>query len=466
MSELDDDLAALVGLGGNHASTIPGTMRPTSPAGPGEPRSVKGWEPGYKVDPATGGLLVTTVATTANVQRDEGAWHGLVEELGLSIPEGWLVRLVEAKYDSAAWVRDKQFTEWPDADAREARGESRYTKTPATREGVWRYRFAVEPSAYAVHNDDVNSIIRDAMRVKRKRKAPLAAPAVRSLNVVYADPQAGKVALLGGTRELVGRFRDCIDMLDDHVRDLKGAGRAPDVAAWLDAGDSCEGFQNVTAQKYTNDLSMTQQIRVHRRLTFSGLDYLAGKFPEVKAASCGSNHARVRDGKDPVGPPDDDWGLEVLSQVQDAYSRNEDAYGHVKFAYPPGWRDTLCLDLGGMPVGLAHGHQFNRPEQADAWWKGQTFGNQPVTDARILVTGHFHHFAAKEIGNGRLWVQAPTLDNGSDWYTQRSGEVSQPGLLVFSTTEDGWDDLRILRPDPIPVKDILARSEGASWSSR
>ena len=47
---------------------------------------------------------------------------------------------------------------------------------------------------------------------------------------------------------------------------------------------------------------------------------------------------------------------------------------------------------------------------------------------------------SQQLGAGRLWVQAPTLDNGSDWYAMRSGEVSQPGLMVFSVTADGWDD--------------------------
>jgi len=439
------DLESLVSLGGGHDTTIPGTVRPAPQSAP--PR---GWEPGYKV--ADGGsMVVTTTAVAENVQHDEGAWRGLVEQLGLTIPRGWTVRLVEAKYDPGAWGRDEQFVEWPDADEREAAGKSRFTKSAATRQPVWRYRFSVEPDQGRVHDDDVAAIIAEAMRKRRQRPTAVDAPR-RSLNVVYADPQAGKVASLGGTPELVARFRDSLDMLDDHVRDLRKIGRGPTEAAWLDAGDSCEGFNNVTAQKYTNDLTMTQQVRIHRRLTFHGLDYLARTFPSVTAASCGSNHARVRDGKDPVGPPSDDWGLEVLSQVQDAYSRNEGAYGHVKFAYPPDWKDTLCLDLGGLNVGLAHGHQVGRPEQIHGWWKGQTFGNQPVTDARILCTGHFHHFSAKEVGDGRLWVQAPTLDNGSDWYSQVSGESSVPGLMVFSTTADGWDDLRILRPKGVDAE--------------
>lgn len=426
------DLNALVSLGGGH----PTTLRGVQPAGEVPARTPKGWEPGYRVQ-ADGSKLVTVLAQSVNVEHDEQAWHGMVEQLGMTIPPGWTVRMVEAKYDPVAWTRDDP--------------EQKYATTKA----VWRYRFAVEPDTIRIHNDDVDSMIADAMRVKRKPKSALEVVDRRSLNVVYADPQAGKVALLGGTAQLVDRFRQCLDMLDDHVRDLKKIKRGPTEAAWLDGGDCIENFQNVKAQARTNDLQMTQQVRVHRRMTYHGLDYLAAKFDAVTAASCGSNHARERDGKDPVGPPDDDWGLEILSQVQDGYSRNLDAFGHVKFAYPPAWKDTLCLDLGGMPVGLAHGHQFNRPESATTWWKGQTFGNQPVTDARILVTGHFHHFAAKQVGDGRLHIQAPTLDNGSDWFTQRSGEVSSPGLLVFSTTADGWDDLRILRPDAPPFDPIL-----------
>ena len=84
------------------------------------------------------------------------------------------------------------------------------------------------------------------------------------------------------------------------------------------------------------------------------------------------------------------------------------------------------------------------------------FGTQPVTDAKILVTAHLHHWAAKECGDGRLWLQAPTLDAGSPWFSRLSGEMSVPGILVFSTTEDGWDDLRILRPDAPEVPTLKA----------
>lgn len=443
------DLSALIAPGGAHGTTIKDTQRPTaaSAGGVGGPPP-KGWEPGVRFLDA-GAMMVTTPATTLNLQRDESAWTSFVEEqLGLELPAGFVAILKEAKYDPAAWHRDTEFLEYPDKDAGGGR-KSSWTKAPAVTRPVWRYKFAIELASEKLHNEDVAAIIAEIMAVRRTRpNAPAAETARRALNVVFADPQAGKVALMGGTRALAQRIGDCFDMLEDHIRDLDAVGRPASEATWWDGGDCIEGFSNVKAQQQTNDLSLTQMIRAHRRFSFAGLDLLSERFSSVQALTAGSNHARVREGKDPVNRNDDDWGIEVLSQLQDAYSRNPDAYGHVRFGYPNAWRDSLAVDSGGLEIGLAHGHQFSNgsDKAVKDWWKDQTFGEQPVANARVLLSGHFHHWATREMGNGRLWIQAPTLDNGSDWFTGIKGEVSHPGLLVFSSTEHGWDDLRILRP--------------------
>lgn len=442
--ELLRDLTALVAPGGAHGTTIKGASRPSSSPDP------KGWEPGVKYE--SNRMVVTSTGQEANVQGDPAAWRQIVAQLGLEVPHGYVVRLAEAKYDPAAWHRDTEFTEWPDADERAASDKptSRYTKAPAVTRPVWRYRFVVEPDSGQMHLDDVDRIFAETMKARPKKRPAVPPDAVRrAVNVVYADPQAGKVALLGGSEALVARLADSFDLLTDYVRDLKKVGRAPTEATWIDAGDTCEGFNNTPAQKYQNDLTMTQQVRFSRRAQLHGLNFLADRFDTVKAVTCGSNHNQLREGKDAIGPPDNDWGIEVMSQIQDAFAQNTDARGHVQFGYPHQWRDTLSIDSGGLLLGLVHGHQFKSGTDKGVadWWKGQTFGEQPVARARVLVSGHFHHFAAREMGNGRLWVQAPTIDNGSDWFTQISGEVSSPGLMVFTTTEHGWDDLRILRAD-------------------
>ncbi|MFJ4988746.1 hypothetical protein ACIP9H_33720 [Streptomyces sp. NPDC088732] len=383
----------------------------------------RGWETGVRYEPS--GTMVVTTPATEQPPNSEADWRERVEALGLAIPDGFRVRLVEARHDPAAWHRDAQ-------------GDDAVTRA------VWRCRYVIEPATPAwMSADDVDALVRDAMRRRRKPRTAVDT-AERALVVVYADAQAGKVGRDGGTPELVARVAERFDRLDDHIRDLKAVGRGPSAAYWMDAGDCVENYENTAQQAYTNDLTMTEMIRVHRRITFEGLDRLAGRFDRVVAATCGSNHGRVRRGREAVGPPSDDWGLEVMSQVADAYARNADAYGHVSFVVPETWRETVSLDVAGTIVGLAHGHQYARPDKAGDWWRGQTFGRQPVADAAVLVTGHFHHFRAQQMGHGRLWIQAPTLDNGSDWYTVRSGEVSTSGLLVLSVGPDGWDDLRIL----------------------
>jgi hypothetical protein len=61
-----------------------------------------GWEPGV-----LHGDEGTLTVTTDRVPKldDQDSWKAAVESLGVSIPEGWAIRLYEARYDPAAWHR-------------------------------------------------------------------------------------------------------------------------------------------------------------------------------------------------------------------------------------------------------------------------------------------------------------------------------------------------------------------------
>lgn len=407
-------MAASIGNGQGQASSV---LRPTvTPV-------AKEWQPGIKYD--GNGAMTATTPAVEKLPNDQGAWKKLLDDLDFDVPTGWRVRLVEAKYDPAAWTR-------------EAEGADAVTQA------VWRYRFAVEPASFASYGqEDIAQMVKDAMHAKRP-KPKEASDVDRSLVVVYADPQVGKTDDRGGTPELLTRVAEKFDKLDDHIRDLKKIGRGVNKAVWLDGGDCIENFENTAQQAQTNDLTLTEMVRVHRRLTFDGLTRLAKKFPSLTAAVCASNHAQVRRGGKQVGPPSDDWGIEVMSQVADAFALNPDAYGHVKFVVPERWRETVAVDVSGYPIGLVHGHQYPNPDKALDWWQKQALSDQPVSGAKLLVTNHYHHFRVRSVANGRLIIQAPTLDNGSAWWTNKSGEQSPAGLLVFSVTKEGVDDLRIL----------------------
>jgi hypothetical protein len=138
-----------------------------------------------------------------------------------------------------------------------------------------------------------------------------------------------------------------------------------------------------------------------------------------------------------VGQPGlDDWGIVIAKQIARLAKETETKLE----VYVPNPEDeSLALDVFGDQfhvLGMVHGHQAARPEGIPSWWTKQAFGNQPVAAATVLMTGHFHHLRVQELGqsaNGgsRYWIQAKTMDNGSNWYRLNSGSDSQAGITCF-----------------------------------
>lgn len=281
-----------------------------------------------------------------------------------------------------------------------------------------------------------------AVKAYRRKPKAMTEPGRAALVVVMADPQWGKTGSGGNSQDLANRILSKRDALADHIRTLRSFMQI-DEAVFLDPGDGIENFENVAAQAQTNDLDLTAQVEHHIWGTHLFLEYLAREFPRVQSAGCGSNHCRVRKNREAVGKPTDDWGVFVQRQIRAAYKLNPDAFGHVEFRLPTEWSETVALDVVGKRIGLAHGHQASEDKIPD-WFAMQSHGRQPVADADILVTGHYHSYRAQDVGNGQRWYQAPTLDNGSDWYTHKTGKVSKPGMLTFVVTADGPDWERIL----------------------
>lgn len=245
--------------------------------------------------------------------------------------------------------------------------------------------------------------------------------------VGWSDTQTGKVGSRGDTTDLVERIEATRHKLEAFVKQHK-----PEAAIFLNVGDSVEGFENTGGQMFTNDLSIMEQVDLEATFQWETLKMLAKLTGNVTAASVGSNHCQWRRGKDRLGNPLDDWGIHIQRQLA---RLAQETNTPIKFYEPQPYDESLAIPVYDEVIGLAHGHQANRPEQIPNWWRGQSHGDQAVAEATILNTGHFHHLRVMETGrkNGhsRWWVQMPTLDNGSDWYRQRYGDDSDPGLCVY-----------------------------------
>lgn len=418
MSGLGDALAGLASAAGPNATAGDTADRAGRYAAP------KGWEPGVKYDPA-GPMLVTTTAQSANMQADVQAWQDMVAELGLTVPDGWRVRLVEAKYDPAAWHRDEQFT---------AGG----VKSPATTRPVWRYRFAVEPSLSTVSIDELLA------RVKRAKPAGRKPPAgERAFLVAMGDLQIGKQDG-DGPAGTVDRVVASIDAQAARLKELRRAGRQVGTVhlAWL--GDCVEGFTSQGgASAWRTSLTMTEQVRIVRRLMLHQVETFRPLAERIVLSSIPGNHDEPqRFGKAGITRYDDSWAVEAAIQVADALALNRPAYGHVSIVTPARDELTLTLDVAGTTVGLAHGHQM-RPGRALSWWAEQAHGMQPIGEATVLLTGHLHHLVVNQ-GGPKTHIQTPAYEAESTWWRHRTGQVAPTGAVTLVVGGGTWADLAVL----------------------
>lgn len=277
---------------------------------------------------------------------------------------------------------------------------------------------------------DLPTLYAQAKRTKPAAPKPVQG---KAFVILTADFQVGKVASRGGTRELIERIQAAYARIDAHLKKNKY-----ERILILDAGDIVEGIENAAnfAQLQSNDLSPMQQVDLASALMWDLLK-IATKFAPVSYATVGSNHCQWRVSKQAVGKPGvDDWGVVIVQQLR---RLSHEVGLDVSFYIPQPHDESLTVDVFGDGfhiVGLAHGHQVNRPDMMGRWLEKQAFGHQPLAGFTVFCSGHFHHTRIEEFGqahNGgsRFWVQGSTMDNGSDWFRLTSGSDSQTGITCF-----------------------------------
>ncbi len=286
-----------------------------------------------------------------------------------------------------------------------------------------------------VETFSLDHLYAEAKKVKRAASG-FSPDSGRSTVVVISDWQIGKTGRRGGTPELLERLEDARNKVA-----IELAKRDPASILILDGGDGIEGFESGGDPAFTNDLSLPDQIDCYATELFKFVR-LANTFAsETHVAVAPSNHSSWRRGKQNLGKPSDDFGVHAHKQV----SKVAAAAGmEITWHYADDYDESLCVDFAGSAIGLVHGNQF-APGKAIDWWQAQTFGDQACARADVLVTAHYHSFGAGVAGMNpfskreRMWLGAPTLDSGSDWYRNIKGRDSLPGTMIFDITADGFD---------------------------
>jgi predicted phosphodiesterase len=415
---LGDSLAA------EYAKAGPSSASPTR----GRQGAPKGFEPGIRYD---GGVPVEITTDLVSEAPTEDEWRHIVEGMGIVMPDGWRLVLVEARFDPAAWTREQPFV--PGTE------DTTQRKMPATTRPAWRYRFRVEQVATAL-GTVADELLAAIDRWRPQKSAYANNPARDAFTVVYADMQIGKwEPAAGGTDRTVARILALTDQALAEYRALAKRGTVGPVALVF-PGDGCEGYVSQGGRLIARtDLFPTEMVRVYRRLVAHAVMAFAKVAPAVAVIAVGGNHDQST--RQVETAHHDSWDVDAAAAVCERLADQPEKFGHVTWHMPSQDSDVVTVDLAGTIVAVAHGHQFKGGAQK--WWAGQSHGMRPAGEATLLLSGHLHHLLVTQTG-ARTHVQAPALDNGSEWWARETGDSAPSGLLTLTVGRGGWDRLRVL----------------------
>jgi predicted phosphodiesterase len=431
-------------------------MSPEVPSDPNAP-TARSWQPGLEMD--RNGIITVTTRTVPVIKGETDAHLGTPEEfLWKQLIDDWSVdpekmEIIDGSISLIQWMS-------PIKGATEA-----HQVIPLQRYKVQLRRRREFDPAYADVTELIEEIKKSGSKKKLKEIDPeLAKNAERAMVVTMADWQIGK-GEGDGTAGTVKRVLKGLDQLVQHIKDLKKLGRAPDVILLVGMGDlveRCSG--NYPSQAFISDLDEREQSRVARRLVIEYVNRISDLGIYVMLSGVGGNHGENRNGEGKAYTrPSDNLDVALIDQVGDVISNNPERYeGRVEVFVPDGGLELL-VKLAGVNLGFIHGHQNSSPGNSvcgtlENWWTKQVMGGvrNLMSAAQILVSGHYHHFLQSE-ATGRVMFQCPSQDPGSQWYKDKTGKHSPPGMLTFmvSSTAYGerlWGDLFICTSqiDPEP----------------
>jgi predicted phosphodiesterase len=302
-----------------------------------------------------------------------------------------------------------------------------------------------------LHVDELTKVIR------RRTRKPVAPPRTNRTATTFglglADWQIGKAENGEGSDSTVQRWLNGLEEAQREIKRLRKSNASLDDLALLSVGDLIEGCGgHYDMQTFSVDLDRREQCRTVRELITKTILELGPLFDHTTLAAVPGNHGENRHkGKAFTNFSDND-DLACPEAVGEAFRLAGWDEDRLSVIMPEGHDElTMTIDLNGVNVALAHGHQFrggvNALKKAEEFWRGQDFGHRAARDAQILFSGHFHSYHNVNITAGRSWWQAPTIDTGSAWFTNGSGVTATRGVLsmVFDAEHPlGYDHLRML----------------------
>ena len=383
-------------------------------------KAPQGWEPGVVWDGRKGTI------TTSAIHEPPKDWSGLLRERGLD-PE-----LYEVVGDSIRWT---SFDGWK----KDYPGGEAYSTICYSYKAEIRLKSPERPNLDEIYQS-----------IKKSKKPLKEAPSGDTTFVVaLSDWQTGNRDG-GGVEKQVQEIALLPDKLAKRVKDLRKTGVQIDHIVIAGLGDLVEGTcGHYPAQQFRIEVDRREQMKIVRRGIRDIICALAPLAKKVTVTAVGGNHGENRglSGKAFTTTGDND-DVAIFEQLAEAFAMNKEAFPNVSWRLPLE-RLTTSMEVNGKILAFTHGHLSkagnNAAQAVWNWWKDQAHGraHPGVADADILVTGHYHHFNAKE-QEGRALFVCPSIVPVGEYFQDAYGVKTRAGTLTFCVTDTGWTEMSIV----------------------
>jgi len=309
-------------------------------------------------------------------------------------------------------------------------------------ERLYYFKAKIVSDKLFMPDDDFKLLLKEA-----KRKKPLDKPKKvkgKTLVIALSDWQIGKK----GTEKTVEQFTSAIPKIKEHIKYLKKIEQIDQVlfAGLGDIVEGCTGFYDM--QEFEVELDFRQQQKVARRMAYMAIKEIAPMFEKSIVCFIAGNHGQPRKNGKAFTSFGDNRDVQLAEELQEIFSEAPAFKDRIDFIIPDN-ELSQTFDISDVTITLAHGHQMygggNAQAKAKTWLANQSLARNEIADADILLMGHYHFFSSYETSD-RLIIQAPTLDQGSEWFENTKGDRSNPGILTFLVGgKEKWNNINVIR---------------------
>ena len=310
-------------------------------------------------------------------------------------------------------------------------------------ERLYYFKAKIVSNKAYMPDDDFKKLLASAGRLNKKTtKKPVKDS--KTFCIALADFQIGKE----GTEEAIERFIDYIPKIKAHVKQIQKIEPLEQVlfAGLGDLVESCSNHYNM--QEFSTILDERSQQKVARRMIYTLIKEIMPLFSKGLVCFIGGNHGENRKNGKAYTTFADNKDVMLAEELQEIFKESTAYNKSLDFIIPDN-ELHLTLEVSDTVLLLLHGHQMkgagNSQAKARKWLSDQAFSRNSTSDADIVLHGHYHFFSAYE-SSDRLILQAPTLDSGSEWFTNTKGDKSRAGMLTFVIGgKEKWDYIKVIR---------------------